>query len=102
MQKYPEFNHKGYTCKALVRKSSKSIDEPGEWYEYTIHSEKDGKKCLVKGPGLYQSANSAADAAISFAKSEIDEHLVKFEQSFFYRFRCSFGFCNAKSNNPVT
>ncbi|MEM7401522.1 MAG: hypothetical protein AAF304_06190 [Pseudomonadota bacterium] len=100
MEEYPKFTHKGYTCKALVKVSNKQVEEDGTWYEYSVHGEKDGKECIVKGPGLYQSPGSAAEAAISFAKREIDEHLAKYEKSFFYRFRCSLGYCPAARGNP--
>jgi len=52
----------------------------------------------VKGAGVYQTPDGAAKAAVSFAKNQIDGHLIKYKKSFLYRMFCSLGYCPASKN----
>ena len=79
----------------IIKVSNERIDDTGVWYEYSIEGWLGKRKRLVTGAGVYQTPDSAAKAAVSFAKNQIDEHLTKYKKSFLYRVLCSLGYCPA-------
>jgi len=95
MKEYSVTKYKGFTLQPIVKLSDKKIDNEENCYEYSIEGWLENRSCIVKGPGVYATPEGAATAAISFAKHEIDAHLVKYNKSFFYRLFCSVGFCPA-------
>lgn len=95
MNEYPVTEYKGYSLRPVIKISDEKIDDTGVWYEYSIEGWLGKRRRLVKGAGVYQTPDSAAKAAVSFAKNQIDEHLIKYKNSFFYRMFCSLGYCPA-------
>ncbi|MBT8123779.1 MAG: hypothetical protein KJO81_03025 [Gammaproteobacteria bacterium] len=52
----------------------------------------------MKGAGVYQTPDGAAMTAVSFAKNQINENLIKYKKSFLYKMFCSLGYCPASKN----
>lgn len=93
MKEYPVTTYKGFTIKPIVFPTDDKIDEPGDWFRYSIEGQKGKKKRVIKGSGLYKTPDSAAMAAVTFSKHEIDSHLARYRKSAVYRFFCNLGYC---------
>jgi len=95
MKKYPVTQYKGFSIQPIIKLSDAKINDEGEWYEYSIEGWRKNRRRIIKGSGVYETPEGAATASISFAKREIDAHLVKYENSLFYRIVCGIGYCPA-------
>gem|GEM_PF-4412241 len=87
--------YKGFTFQPIIRISNEKVEGAENWYEYLIEGRRGKRKVLLQGSGLYQSPEGASQAAIRFAKAQIDEHAFKYEKSFLYRTICLLGYCPA-------
>ncbi len=87
--------YKGFKFQPIVMATETEVDSPGTWYEYTIKGWRGRRSCVIRGQSLFRDPDKAAQAAIEFSESKIDEHLSKFYSSLFYRFICTIGYCPA-------
>lgn len=95
MYKSNATRYKGFTYQPVIRHSNEKVDGTDGWYEYLIEGRRGKRKVLIKGSGVYQTQESASQAAVTFAKNNIDEHLDKYNKSFLYRMICKVGYCPA-------